>query len=678
MEAKEPEPSLIKRVIDKFLKVACDEYEGVSRKAIDSIRDLYSKNFGQIPEILNLGPDYNNRLRLSVASFKIDYWIDQLSGIFYTDCERIIDIMCSYEIEKLQRGIFKKGFTDDPVHLLFYVIKQYAVKLSRTHFDNEDIREAYKWQSFLRELIINDVFPDSNEDSRLQVLFDLEATFKKSIIPKLEAANENKSALEHLQSIIAHLNKLLDISYKYLFYIGRNSEYVPNFSIRKLRLLKDLSVKEQETLCLTETEEKYLNKIKDTWPIQLLYKIFSKSDLEKDREHLSLVGVQENHEILNYSASFASATVLPNELTLLLKPFFLASGRKPDFYAHHINLRYFVNAHLLLGELSKFKELFEIAKGCAEMGGNLLTFGLLREQLVNDVQDCSKYLHAFKSICDAMEGCAWEAFRASSKSRSKEAETKTDTVSKEWKDNYRNSANTYFNSLNASYECCQTAFINLIAAATKKSTHQLFVETERVVKKYINIHTKHRSYREETLQKLNHLSSLNSFLSGYCVQEKGPGGNEYQKTFKITGDIKRDYKSIKQIKKNNETYDYQKIYQDFSRSYSDQIENFNSLYYLGRFRSFFHSQKATDGDAVGEEKYYQWTLNKQPKFFKANYRLAKIAFSEGRLAEANELVKKAMVSFSESEEASANFGTLINQKPLIKMRDLDTEINKKR
>ena len=407
MNDKQESISIVQRLIDKFFRAVTGAYEGQNKVAIVSLHESYKKFFGKIPEILNVGINYNNRIELSVATFKIDYWIDQLSGIFYVDCEKMIDIMCSYEIEKRQR--FITGYTDDPIHLLFYDIKQYAVKLSRTNFDIEDIVEAKKWQSLLRELIINQTFPPDtkHEDTRLQVLFDLELILKKSIIPKLETINENKSALEHLKSISAHLTKFLDIVFKYLFYIGRDSKYVSNFSIRKLRLLKNKNAEINETLGITEIEGKILQTIKDTWPLEVLYKIFEKSETKKEKEHLALASINQNQELDKYAKEFSFPILISKEIIQLLNLFYKDNkNKKPDFYAKHIDLRNFINAHLLLGELSRFKELFEIAKNCAEMGGNLLTFGLLREQLVIDIQHCSKYLYAIKSVCATLEDYA--------------------------------------------------------------------------------------------------------------------------------------------------------------------------------------------------------------------------------------------------------------------------------
>lgn len=657
MNEHQVKSSIFKKAVDKLFRKITGRYEGDHRKEIDFLQESYSKFFGQLPEILNLGNDYENRIELSKASFKIDYWIDQLNGGFYKESERMIDIMCSYEMEKMKR-IFN-GYTDDPIHLFFYDLKQYAVKLSKTQFDIEDIKEAKNWQNFLRDLILNDVFKPGNEDTRQQVLFDLEILMRNAIIPKLEKGNENKAALDQLKSVSSHLTKFLDIAFKYMFYICRDSEYVANFSMRKLQLLISKNANETETLSFTKSEKAILDKIKNTWSLQLLYIIFAKDDVQISREHLALISTGDQLEI--YEKNFSKSIISNNEIQKLLEPYYGELKKKNnDYFSHHIDLQSFINTLLLLGELSKFKELFDLAKACAEMGGNLLAFGLLRTELIKDIEDCSDFLNAVKFLCNSLENCAWEAFRKQSKG---------EVISNKWKDNYTKSAAFYFNSLIKSYEICQEALNNLAAAATKKSLNQLVEETTRVTKRYTNIHFSHASYRKNILKSINHISSMNEYLKKYHVQQTTVVPTlEFEKE-----DAKNDYKKFKKFivtSNTNSNINYAELSASYYSLYSKK-DDFTSCYYLGRFTMLFNNSENKS------KEFFNKAYLKKPKDLKLLYRLAQIGYKSNDLKDALKYIETAIGNLNDmglnDSKLSKKFMEL--QKLIEEKRESENKIN---
>ena len=216
LKKSEREIGLVRRGTDKLFRYFSGKYEETKRVEIDSIIKLFKEKFTHLPEVFNLGDKYENRQELSKESFKIEYWTGQLKGHFFKYSEHMISSMCSYEISKM-KAIINDGYTDDPVHLLFYVIKEWLVKLSNTHFDKEDLDAAIKWQELIKSIIVMGIFKASREDNRMQVLFKLEKTLREEVIPELSQKLANQCAYKHLNTSQANLTMLFNHVFKYLF-----------------------------------------------------------------------------------------------------------------------------------------------------------------------------------------------------------------------------------------------------------------------------------------------------------------------------------------------------------------------------------------------------------------------------------------------------------------------------
>ena len=486
-----------------------NELEAWKKNELDILNLTYEKYFDKIPEILNVGDDYNNRQSLSHACFQNSHWRSKIRGntLIYTDIENMVDIICSYEVEKVDRVFMK--YTSDPVHLFFHDFKCYLVCLSSSKFTLEDLKAAEKWQMLLSELVFNKVFeaPDQEKDiDRRKVLFDLELIMRESVIPKLDAFSENKAALYQLDEVCSYFDKFTNTACEYLFYIARDSDYVPNFSMRKLQLMfgEKLSY---NTFGLTSKESANLEKIRDTVPLKLLHMVFSKSYERTQRDILALVS-QDN--IVNdgkstYLSQFNKdvSTETKNVLSALkmLNKVERSEYLKKHHYAEHINIKHYLVALEILNEINKFKEIFFAVKACAVMGGNLLTFGCLRDELLQDIKDCSQCFCTISDIISRLEKDAWDGYRIEVGGKVK--------LSEAWKENYTKAAHENYNILKDNCNLVQVTLRKLAAATVKRNTTELLQETKRVIDRYKALHDYHFGMRTTFIDGL-HTHSVSS------------------------------------------------------------------------------------------------------------------------------------------------------------------------
>lgn len=140
----------VKRTKDRFMRHFKGKYEGKNRVAIDIINGLYLDHFDEIPEMLNLGENYENRKKINVASFNNAHWIKQfrIGYGLYQPLVDMIDIMCSYETARVFEQ--NSGYTDDPVHLLFFDVKLKIVKLGISRLETQDLEEISKLATLLK------------------------------------------------------------------------------------------------------------------------------------------------------------------------------------------------------------------------------------------------------------------------------------------------------------------------------------------------------------------------------------------------------------------------------------------------------------------------------------------------------------------------------------------------
>ena len=245
-------------------------------------------------------------------------------------------------------------------------------------------------------------------------------------------------------------------------------------------------------------------------------------------------------------------------------------------------------------------------------------------------------------------------------------------ISENWKDNYMKSAANYFNSLMTSYEFCQQSLMSLSIAATKKTRTQLIDETQKVINRYLKVHSEHLGYRISDIEKLDYLPSFNAFLSDYNTKNILGNANENSEsdantTFKISGDPKRDFQKIKSIANSQQPISQASVVGCYEH-YARQGYDAKSQYYAGRFFSI------TTSDIQKEKAFYEKTLSIKPDFFKAKYRLSEMAFKQGNLTEAKKLIEEATSSY---EEKADSFGIEINSNLFHKMKNLKEKIVQK-
>lgn len=622
------EVSSLQIAVNKLWRIMTGEYEGYKKDEVDILRSMYIKYFEQVPEILNLGENYDKRIEISRSSFNNYYWLKTLKGntLIYNDIEDMIDIMCSYEMEKINRNF--QGYTDDPVHLFFYDVKCYLIKLSNARFDTEDMALAHTWQQFLRELVFSRVFETSqntNSDTRVQVLFDLEMIMRCNICPKLQSYNENKAAIAHLESVCSYFEKLSDTVCAYLFYVARTSEYLPNFSMRKLQLLYSEHI-QFDTLGLTQSEKDKLSVLKDTLPLKLLYEVFKKAHTQMQQDILALTSREHISE--SYQNSFSedlSDTIRQMSNGLVVGGHVFC---EKNYYAQHISLNYFVTAHQILKELNKFKELFYAAKACAVMGGDLLTFGLLRNELLKDVSDCSRCLYALQDILTKIEGEAWDAFRCDAKIGCAEQQKKPFD---NWRDNYTKAAHHYFNIVKDNCGHVQSALCYLSAATIKKSQEKLMQETQQVIQRYRNIHYTHADSRRTFLTELDYSMGLNVNLSINPIIEP-----------KLTGDVEIDSCTIQSLIHNHQPMDMKKVQEEIIKGVYQEEPYKASQVSL----TIFQTLPKTPGSRKDLIKNFKRVIKSNPDDVVTRFNLVKTLYQEGRVHFENNEFNEAETCFS--------------------------------
>lgn len=604
LKSSEREIGLVRRGTDKLLRYFKGKYEGTKRVEIDNIIKLFKEKFSQLPEVFNLGNDYENRQELSKESFKLEYWNGQLKGHFYKHCEHMISSMCSYEISKM-KAIVNDGYTDDPVHLLFYVIKEWLVKLSNTHFDQPDLDAAIKWQELIKSIIVMGVFKASNEDNRMQVLFKLEKILREEVIPELSQKLTNQCAYKHLNSLQGHLTMFFNHVFKYLFYVSRDSEYSPNFCYNKLVSIVGEELPGQNNF-LTHHEKNAWGSLKDTLAIKLLH------DLIKDElPLLTKATADASSQAIVVKNSDLSNTFYhenPNNMIAYLN---LPVDYSKHKFASHIDLQAYVNTHLFLKEIIHFMKLFNSAQYCAEMGGNLLVYGVLGEQLITDITDCLNCLHIIFQNCMKIDADSWKAYQDKMYSTK---DPLLNYVSKNWTENYSQSAVSYFNQLQKEYHLCRDALSNLASAACKKSEKELIKDTQDSVDDYKRLHEEHYKHRQNLL---SHHNVLN-----YQLARKALG---IPKPITINQlDTRNLFKKGIELYSQIDTIGSAKVYARaiVSRIKDESNPGLEDYYYASRFFSKF-----PDGGPRSRELLLK-LVSKEETHLRANYRLALSFFEE--------------------------------------------------
>lgn len=639
------EVSPLRKFYDKLVRKITGKLEKSKEIEIDRLVSIYKLYFPELPEIFNLGEDYSNRLELSVQSFRLEYWTRQLKGYFYSSAEKFITVMCSYEFSKMQA--FVSGYTDDPVHLFFHVLKQWAVKISNTHFDESDINEARNWQMLIKDLITQDVFKASSEDSRQQVLFELEETLENEIIPYLIYYRENKSALEQLKTVSAHLAKFFNHAIKYLFYIGRDSEYCPNFSYDKLLSLGNNN--KHMMYNLTRIEQESWGKLKETVPLKLLLELVKKDSTIFTQMSPFSISMSNVKDIV----STKNITIDNNNFTSFQSSF-LKKGTyfdyQKDYYARHIDLTDYVNTHVFLQELTSFRLIFSAAQQCAELGGNLLAFGLLRGQLCKDINDCLQCLHVTMLHIKKLERNAWTAYKEIA-FKPKNTEPNKYYASENWKKNYSQSAQNYFRQLEEEHQFCKNELSLLAAAANKKTTQLLIEETQQKIDIYLKLHNEHSQHREKFLYDFNTLN-MNLLISS----------SQKNQILKIDhGGIKiRPKDSFKEIKNfcfqlnkyNENSKEKNELYQQIqskrislTKLCQDENATDDMYYYASRACSLSANNQSFKQK---EQENLETLLKKNPAHVKGHYRLSQFFKKNKNIDGALNSCQNALQNFIET------------------------------
>ena len=140
--------------------------------------------------------------------------------------EELVSLACAYESERRSR-LTGGGYADDPTHAVLAEIKAWARDvLSRMDVDDpsslDDVGSRIR---YLTALLHSGLFPAgaSSKTSMERVLLNMATVLETHAVPVITAAVAAASAREDLASVTRHIHSFLGRIVQYLFYVVRDS-----------------------------------------------------------------------------------------------------------------------------------------------------------------------------------------------------------------------------------------------------------------------------------------------------------------------------------------------------------------------------------------------------------------------------------------------------------------------
>ncbi|KNC50960.1 uncharacterized protein AMSG_07215 [Thecamonas trahens ATCC 50062] len=447
-------------------------YTANEKRQMAGVLSLYAEHF---PLWLRMDAsfDHPHFRGVKAGDVRKAAWIKRMgSSLLRPVAEEFVTLICAYQEERLAR-VTGSGYPDDPTHCVLTELKAWA-RDSLSHMaPGDETHQVLRARTrYLNGLLESRLFPPgrTSRTSMAQLLLSLVSLLEERVLPVLEAHAAKAAAREHLTALGRHASAFLHRLVLYLFYIVRDTPAPRNVAVAHLlgaveapaELAAALSTASGEALALLLAAP--LDRLGEgsvTVPRQTLLAatagrggrgadVLATSTLTPggDTSALGRMPVLGDSPASSSSDSLSSALALAAASEVLALP----ARTSPTEFVATCSARHAAQAGIELGVAHPFREdavmhalafvhvtaqelallahLFARAQALTGAGGELLLYGLARDQL-------ERLLDAALQLVAAM-GVHLETLNTHTRAYSRRMvrERISDKASLAWRQNY--------------------------------------------------------------------------------------------------------------------------------------------------------------------------------------------------------------------------------------------------